>query len=36
VQGYRKLDPAIVDAIVRDWLGDLRAFAKAILERFRI
>jgi uncharacterized protein YutE (UPF0331/DUF86 family) len=36
VHEYRKLDPAIVAAIVRDRLGDLRTFAKAILERFRI
>jgi uncharacterized protein YutE (UPF0331/DUF86 family) len=36
VHEYLKLDPAIVDAIVRDRLGDLRAFAKTILERFRI
>jgi len=36
VHEYRKLDPKVVDAIVRERLGDLRAFAKAILERFRI
>lgn len=36
VHEYRKLDPKIVDTIVRDRLGDLRAFAKVILERFRI
>ena len=36
VHEYRKLEPAIVDSIVRDRLGDLRAFAKVILERFRI
>ena len=36
VHEYRKLDPGIVDSIVRNRLGDLRAFAKAIVERFRI
>ena len=36
VHEYRKLDPAVVDSIVRDRLGDLRAFAKVVLERFRI
>jgi uncharacterized protein YutE (UPF0331/DUF86 family) len=36
VHEYRKLDPGVVDSIVRDRLGDLRAFAKVILERFRI
>jgi uncharacterized protein YutE (UPF0331/DUF86 family) len=36
VHEYRKLDPKIVEAIVRDRLGDLRAFARAILERFEI
>jgi uncharacterized protein YutE (UPF0331/DUF86 family) len=36
VHEYRKLDAKIVDAIVRDRLGDLRLFAKVILERFRI
>jgi len=36
VHEYRKLDPSIVDSIVRDRLGDLRAFARIILERFRI
>jgi len=36
VHEYRKLDPAVVDAIVRERLGDLRAFARAILERFGI
>ncbi len=36
VHEYRKLDPAIVDSIVRHRLGDLRAFAKAIVERFHI
>ena len=34
VHEYRKLDPDIVDSIVHDRLGDLRAFAKTILERF--
>jgi uncharacterized protein YutE (UPF0331/DUF86 family) len=36
VHEYRKLEPSIVDSIVRDRLGDLRAFARVILERFRI
>ena len=36
VHECRKPDPKIVDAIVRERLGDLRAFARAILERFRI
>ena len=36
VHEYRKLDPGIVDSIVRNRLGDLRAFAKAIIERFHI
>ena len=36
IQEYRKLDPAIVEAIVRERLGDLRAFARAIVVRFRI
>ena len=36
VHEYRKLDPGIVDSIVRDRLGDLRAFARTVLERFRI
>jgi uncharacterized protein YutE (UPF0331/DUF86 family) len=36
VHEYRKLDPSIVDSIVRNRLGDLRAFAKIVLERFRI
>ena len=36
VHEYRKLDPAVVDSIVRDRLGDLRTFAKTILERFGI
>ena len=36
VHEYRKLDPRIVDSIVRNRLGDLRDFAKAILERFHI
>jgi uncharacterized protein YutE (UPF0331/DUF86 family) len=36
VHEYRKLDPTVVEAIVRDRLGDLRAFAKVVLERFRI
>ena len=35
VHEYRKLDPSIVDSIVRTRLGDLRAFAKIVLERFR-
>jgi len=36
IHEYRKLDPSIVDSIVRNRLGDLRAFAKLVLERFRI
>ncbi len=36
VHEYRRLDPAILEAIVRDRLGDLRAFAKLILVRFGI
>jgi uncharacterized protein YutE (UPF0331/DUF86 family) len=36
VHEYCKLDPAIVEAIVRDRLGDLRAFARAIVLRFGI
>jgi uncharacterized protein YutE (UPF0331/DUF86 family) len=36
VHEYRKLDPGIVDSIVRNRLGDLRAFARAIVERFHI
>lgn len=36
VHEYRKLDPSIVESIVRNRLGDLRAFAKVVLERFRI
>jgi uncharacterized protein YutE (UPF0331/DUF86 family) len=36
VHEYRRLDPAILDAIVRDRLGDLRAFARQILLRFGI
>jgi len=36
VHEYRKLDPAVVESIVRERLGDLRAFAKVVLERFRI
>jgi len=36
VHEYRKLDPSIVDSIVRDRLGDLRSFARIILQRFRI
>lgn len=36
VHEYRKIDPRIVDSIVRERLGDLRAFARVILERFRI
>ena len=33
VHEYRKLDPAVLEAIVRERLGDLRAFAGRILER---
>jgi uncharacterized protein YutE (UPF0331/DUF86 family) len=33
VHAYRKLDPAVLEAIVRERLGDLRAFAGRILER---
>ena len=36
VHEYRKLDPDIVASIARDRLGALRAFAKVVLERFRI
>ncbi len=36
VHEYRRLDPAILEAIVRNHLGDLRAFAKQILLRFGI
>ena len=36
VHEYRKLDPKIVESIVQDRLGDLRAFARVVLERFRI
>jgi uncharacterized protein YutE (UPF0331/DUF86 family) len=36
VHEYRKLDPDVVESIVRERLGDLRAFAKTILQRFRI
>lgn len=36
VHEYRKLDANVVDSIVRHRLGDLRAFARAITERFRI
>lgn len=32
----RKLDPTILDSIVHNRLGDLRAFAQIVLERFRI
>ncbi len=33
VHEYRRLDPAVLDAIVRERLGDLRAFAAKIVER---
>jgi uncharacterized protein YutE (UPF0331/DUF86 family) len=33
VHEYRRLDLAVLDAIVRERLGDLRAFAARILER---
>jgi uncharacterized protein YutE (UPF0331/DUF86 family) len=36
VHEYRRLDPAILEAIVRERLGDLRAFARLILVRFGI
>ncbi len=36
VHEYRKLDPGIVDSIVHNRLGDLRGFAKVIIERFHI
>jgi uncharacterized protein YutE (UPF0331/DUF86 family) len=36
VHEYRKLDPAVVAAILRERLGDLRGFARAIAERFRL
>lgn len=31
IHEYRRLDPAVLDAIVRDRLGDLRAFAARIV-----
>lgn len=33
VHEYRRPDPAVLEAIVRERLGDLRAFAARILER---
>jgi uncharacterized protein YutE (UPF0331/DUF86 family) len=33
VHEYRRLDPAVLDGIVRERLGDLRNFAAAIVER---
>jgi uncharacterized protein YutE (UPF0331/DUF86 family) len=33
VHEYRRLDLAVLDAIVRERLGNLRAFAARILER---
>jgi uncharacterized protein YutE (UPF0331/DUF86 family) len=36
VHEYRKLDPSIIDAIVRERLGDLRAFARVVVERFKM
>jgi uncharacterized protein YutE (UPF0331/DUF86 family) len=36
VHEYRRLDPAILEAIVRERLGDLQAFARAILVRFHV
>jgi uncharacterized protein YutE (UPF0331/DUF86 family) len=36
VHAYRQLDPAIVESIVRERLGDLRAFARGVLARFGI
>ena len=33
VHEYRRLDPAILESIVRERLGDLRAFASRILKR---
>jgi uncharacterized protein YutE (UPF0331/DUF86 family) len=33
VHEYRRLDPAVLEAIVRTRLGDLRAFAGRMLER---
>ena len=33
VHEYRRLDPAVLDGIVRERLGDLRAFAATIVER---
>ena len=34
VHEYRRLNPAILGAIVRDRLGDLREFVRTILDRF--
>jgi uncharacterized protein YutE (UPF0331/DUF86 family) len=34
VHEYRRLDPSILEAIVQNRLGDLRDFARTILERF--
>jgi len=36
VHECRELDSGILDAIVRGRLGDLRDFARIVLERFRI
>lgn len=36
VHAYLELDPRILDSIVRDPLGDLRAFATVALQPFRI
>jgi uncharacterized protein YutE (UPF0331/DUF86 family) len=33
VHEYRRLDPAVLDGIVRERLGDLRSFAAKIVER---
>jgi len=33
VHEYRRLDPAVLEAIIRERLGDLRAFAGRMLER---
>jgi uncharacterized protein YutE (UPF0331/DUF86 family) len=34
VHEYRRLDSTILEAIVRDRLGDLREFARTILDPF--
>lgn len=36
VHEYRRLDPAVLESIVRERLGDLRAFARRVIEHYRI